>query len=138
MTAPKDPPPDPFTYPNTRGVADPFAHLLVSATPPVSVIVPPVSEISVIVQEVPSAPVVTPALVIFKKRYACSVCLLEFNKKSNILKHFEKQFTCKHNTDDDPNLYIVETLFTNCPYCTLQIKTIAESNFMKKHLDHKY
>ncbi len=70
---------------------------------------------------------------IFKKKFSCIKCKSEYGTKFQIKQHFNRKNSC--NGNEDMSKYIIETLFTSCPKCSMQIKTITSINFMQKHLD---
>jgi hypothetical protein len=65
-----------------------------------------------------------------KKRYSCSGCKAEFIKKSTIDAHLSKKDRCCK----DPDIHCIETLYTNCLFCLIQVKTTTAVNFMEQHL----
>ncbi len=68
-----------------------------------------------------------------KKRFSCSKCNMEFGHKTNINTHFKRKTSCVEGDNSIPAC--VTTLFTNCQFCSAQIKTETNVNFMEKHLE---
>ncbi len=66
-----------------------------------------------------------------KKRFTCSGCDAEFATKQHIKSHMAKKNRC---CSSNIELNVIETMFTSCPFCLDQIKTITNKNFMKEHL----
>jgi len=68
-----------------------------------------------------------------KKRFTCSKCNMEFGYKTNINTHLKRKISCVEGDNSTPTCII--TLFTNCQFCSVQIKTGTAVNFMEKHLE---